>query len=494
MGVVAYIVNHKQIMAELQEPPVIINELPIDMGTKEGREQLLTYISCRFDSDTIPAIPSCLHGCTTGESRKGHICPHCNTRVVSLVEASMESGVWLAPPEGISHFIHPEIWNVLNPRLTPLKSFSVLEWICDPNTTATLPAYQGVLDQYRQQHKRGITYFIENFDAIFDFVISSKLCKLSIQEKEELRQFIATHRDAVFQPYLPLPHRIFAVSEKTSAASYADEKTTDLLDAVFTVTSTISSPIALSHKRRESHATQAISKLAACYRAICTKFIGGKYGLVRRQLIGSRLHFTGRAVITSISGAHHFEELHIPWPFAVQIFEHHLCSKLARLGYSVNDALAFLEDNTLQWNPLLRRLFDEIIAESPPLTDYPQGVFKDIDENPKLLTGYPVLLQRNPSLTRQSAQNLRVTVIKDDVTDWTISVPLLNLVGWNGDFDGDELNLLLCLDRKMLAAFSRFRPHLSARSLRRPRRLSDYMKIHAPVAATWANYVHHSEK
>lgn len=60
-------------------------------------------------------------------------------------------------------------------------------------------------------------------------------------------------------------------------------------------------------------------------------------------------------------------------------------------------------------------------------------------------------------------------------------------------FNVSELNLLLCLDKKMLKAFGRLRPHLGTRSLREPRTLSDNQKIHAPVAATWAHYVHHSE-
>jgi hypothetical protein len=482
-------------MEDLPTPPLIVNDLNLDLGTKEGRDQLALYLSCSFEGDTIPTIPSCLGGHITGERYLGRYCKKCNTKVTNLVDRAIDSGVWIAPPTGVKGFIHPEVWNVLSPRLTPLKSFSMLSWICDPFYPETLASFQGILEDYKSKHERGINYFIDHFDEIIEFIITSKLCqKLPAQDKEDIREFIRQNRDKVVQKHLPLPSQIFVVSEKTAMGNYADDKTTALLDAVYTITSTYSTPIALDLKRRQSHAARAIAALGICYANICTKFIGGKYGLVRRQNIGSRLHFTGRAVITSLSDAHHYEECHLPWAFAVQIYEPHLCGKLARRGFSTNDALAFLEDNTLQWNPLLRELFDELINESPLIEGFPNGIFEDIDAAGNQMRGLPIILQRNPSLTRGSAQQLYVPVIKDDVEDFTISLSNNILVAYNADFDGDELNVMVILDRKMLKSMSRFRAHLGARSLREPRTLSDNMKIHAPVAATWAHYVHHSEK
>jgi hypothetical protein len=494
VGLVAFIPDHKEIMELLDSPPLIVNDLKLDFGTKEGKDRLAMYLSYQFDGDSIPTVPTCLGGHIGGEAILGEMCPTCSTRVTNLVDRAVETGVWIAPPTGVNGFIHPEIWNILSPRLTPLKSFSMMSWVCDPNYSETLPAYAAILEEYKRVHKRGLNYVLENFDDVIHFIMSSKLCnKLSLQDKADIQLFLIQNRDKVVQQYLPLPSAIFVVSEKTAMGTYADEKTTALLDAVYMVTSTYGSPIALTQRQRESHAARFISSVGSCYQNICTKFIGGKYGLVRRQQIGSRLHFSGRAVITSLSDSHHYEELHVPWAFAVQIMEPHLCAKLTRRGFSVDEAYAFLEDHTLNWNPLLRELFDELIAESPPLEGFPEGIFQDLDEDPTLLRGIPCILQRNPSLTRGSAQCLRITTIKDDIDDFTISLSNMILVAYNADFDGDELNLLLCLDKKMLKAFGRLRPHLGMRSLREPRTLSDNQKIHAPVAATWAHYVHHSE-
>ena len=495
MGLYAYVVDHKEILQTMEEPPMVVNDLNLDFGTKEGKDQLAMYLSFQFDGDVIPAVPTCLGGHIGGEDKLGVKCKICDTRVSNLVDRAVDQGVWIRPPEGVKGFINPEVWNVLSPRLTPLKSFSMMSWVCDPNYSETLPAYQGVLEEYKKVHKRGMNYVLENFDEVIRFIITSKLCsKLSMQDKADIQLFLLQNRDKVVQQYLPLPSSIFVVSEKTAMGTYADEKTPALLDAIYMITSTYGSAIALNQRQRESHTARFMAAIGPCYQNICTKFIGSKYGLIRRQLIGSRLHFTGRGVITSISDAHHYEEIHVPWAFAVQILEPHLQSKLMRRGFSANEALEFLEDHTLQWHPLLRQLFDELIAEAPPIDDFPPGIFEDLDEDPSLLRGIPCLFQRNPSLTRLSAQCLRITRIKDDVEDYTISVSNMILVSWNADYDGDELNMLLCLDKKMLSWFNRFRPHLGMRSLREPRALSDNQKIHAPVAATWAHYVHHSER
>ena len=57
----------------------------------------------------------------------------------------------------------------------------------------------------------------------------------------------------------------------------------------------------------------------------------------------------------------------------------------------------------------------------------------------------------------------------------------------------DALNGLLVLDRRMLESFKRLEPHLGARDLKNPRRLSPSLSIPAPIAATMMNYLHEED-
>lgn len=57
-------------------------------------------------------------------------------------------------------------------------------------------------------------------------------------------------------------------------------------------------------------------------------------------------------------------------------------------------------------------------------------------------------------------------------------------------FDGDELNLMVILDKRMLERMMRLEPHLGARDLKSPRKLSRFLEIPSPVAATMAHWCH----
>lgn len=478
MGVYARLIDHNELLASLPKPPTIINDLNLDLETEEGKAQLARQLSITFDitagGDSISPLPSCDLGCTTGEHSVGEICPVCHTRVVNLVDRPTDSSLWIAPPEGVKTLFHPEAWTILYDKTKFDKRFSVMEWICDPYYSEPPPqALYGALDKFEELGlERGINYFFENRDAVLDWMFKYRVVKASNRkQREDLFQFVQQNKHLFFSSHLPVPSSLFLVAEKTAMGTYADDKTTEVIDAIYSITSTASAPVRLNIKRRQSHATRCISRLAACYKNIYTKFQGGKYGLIRKQLIGSRLHMTARAVITSLSDVHKYNELHIPWALATQLFKYHLIAKLMRRGMTPNEAIGFLQDYTLRYNELLDQLFQELIAES-------------------FLDGIPCILQRNPSLTRQSAQCLQITKVKTDVTDNTISLSVLILKGYNADFDGDELNLMLVLDRKMYAAMARLESHLGARDLKQPRRISKFLEIPAPSAATLAHWAH----
>ncbi len=123
-----------------------------------------------------------------------------------------------------------------------------------------------------------------------------------------------------------------------------------------------------------------------------------------------------RGVITSISGAHHYEEVHIPWAQGLELFKVHLISKLLHRGYKFIDAFNLIEASGRVYIPLLAELFRELIAE----TSAGLGSI-----------GIPCTLQRNPTLVRAASQCLFITWVKDDINDQTISFSPLCTKGPN---------------------------------------------------------------
>ena len=92
----------------------------------------------------------------------------------------------------------------------------------------------------------------------------------------------------------------------------------------------------------------------------------------------------------------------------------HITNKLLRKGLSPSECEKFLMLHTNKYHPDLDAIFKELIEESP----YP---------------GLPIILQRNPSLVRGSAQQFYVTKIKPDPSVNTISLSVLTLAAPNAD-------------------------------------------------------------
>ena len=186
------------------------------------------------------------------------------------------------------------------------------------------------------------------------------------------------------------------------------------IDAVRTISSIKSSATPLSMRSVETRVVNAISKLAMFYRNFSQKTLGRKPGLFRKHVFGGRAHFTARAVISSLSDAHHYEELHTPWGMSVALLKLHLTNKMLKMGMTPLEVERHLSEHTLKYSPLLDQLFQELIAESP-------------------YRGLPVIFQRNPSLHRGSAQRLYITKVKTDPMITTISFSVLTLKSCNAD-------------------------------------------------------------
>lgn len=235
-----------------------------------------------------------------------------------------------------------------------------------------------------------------------------------IPRRRRMEQFIEENRDRFFPQYLPIPNRAIFITEKTAMGTYADNVMYSAIDAVRTMTSLDSGIGPATQRIKENRTVKVIQQLSSYYLEYTKNNLSKKPGMFRRQVYGSRLDFSGRAVISSLSHPHAYDELHFPWGLAVMILKSHITSKLMRRGMTPSSAEEFLMLHTTKYHPLLETLFDELLEESPQ----------------KRL---PVLFQRNPSLVRGSAQQLYISKIKTDPTINTISFSVLALAAPNAD-------------------------------------------------------------
>jgi len=132
-GLYQVIIDHKEVFEALENPPIILNDLKLDLNTRQGRDDLSAYLTMTFTGEELPPVPTCGMGHIGGEARLGEVCPQCNTRVTHLVDRQLEDCLWLAPPTGVKAFIHPEVWSCIDKVIAPEKNYSLLLWMTDPN-------------------------------------------------------------------------------------------------------------------------------------------------------------------------------------------------------------------------------------------------------------------------------------------------------------------------------------------------------------------------
>ncbi len=151
-----------------------------------------------------------------------------------------------------------------------------------------------------------------------------------------------------------------------------------------------------------------------------SEIIKGKQGRFRQNLLGKRVDFSGRSVIV-VGPSLSMDQCGLPKKMALELFKPHLIAKLEDKGYAttVKAAKKMIEDKTNEvW---------ECLAE--------------------IVDGYPVLLNRAPTLHKLSIQAFHPKLIDGKA----IQLHPLVCAAFNADFDGDQMAVHIPLSSAAIA-------------------------------------------
>lgn len=352
----------------------------------------------------MSTVPSCDCGETRGEFNLGVVCESCGTACASTVAKDLESILWMRAPNGVADLINPTIWYILN-NYFKRSSFELVRWLADPTyrPQSKVPKELSVLQA--KNYRRSYNSFVENFDDIMHTLFGIKSFNKDKARAAELIRLLKENRNKIFSKYIPLPNKSILIVEGNTTAKYVDPLIVGAINAIEIIASIDSTdndlpdrssmgmhgqyPVAqrtvddLTQRVKENRAIKALCELSNFYPAYYGTALAKKAGLLRRQVYGCRSHFSLRAVISSITDAHDYEDIHLPWSLATGVFRIHLLNKLTKRGYMANAAVGLLNYAAQAYHPLISELFDELLAEA---------------HGGKI----PLLLQRNPSLERGS--------------------------------------------------------------------------------------------
>lgn len=421
MGVYLNMINLDEVFASLDVTPVVVNDYNTSIPAQ--KEMLDKHLHTHYkDTDTIESAARCDCGNPdlTDVHDIGTICPKCQTPVESTTSQPFRSMLWIRAPEGVRAMVAPEAYSVLEPVFRAGKDFNFLDYLLgvtpwiDDERLVSKETLRRMAKFKKGGFERGLNYFIDNFDEIMRFMFAENIVDPSKANKDELWQFIQENKQHFFPQYIPVPSRICFVVESTTSGVYIDKPLGLAMDAVQTIAS-IREGVRIRPSDIQKRAVKASLELAEFHDTYTKDRLSQKPGVFRRHIFGSRLHYSARGVISSISDPHDYDEIHIPWGMGVQLFKYHIINKLLKRGYSENQALEFVYCNVLKYNVLMDQIFQELIAEAPGGR------------------GPSAQLQRNPTLQRGSTQQFVISRIKTNIRDNTIGMSALCLRAPNAD-------------------------------------------------------------
>jgi len=481
MGVLFSLVDYEDLYRrKLSSNPIILNDLAY-MSTKD-RDTIRSLISTRYSTksptgDLINNIPQCGCGKLEGKNNLGFLCREetggCGERVELTINKNIEPILWIRAPIGVSKLISPHIWKMLGQEFT-VNNYNIIHWIANRNyrPSNVVPPAAFLAELERAGIQRGYNYFVNNFDQIIDTLYNSS--KFKAERKRagskgtSFEQLIRKNRHLIFTDYLPIINKLLVVFEETHMGTYYEKSSRNLIDAIWTLAGidrrtrassrekknqvrVVSYNELMSSKKEEEadelvvapinvrtneNATiRTINTLSEYFFDYSHDVIAQKEGAMRHNAISCRADFSARAVITSLTNRHRYDEIHIPWSIGLTIFHLHIANHLRKRNethgeqWSSKKITAFLHAHIYKYDELLDEIMREIISSC-------RGG-----------KGFPALLQRNPSLERGSIQNVFITFVNPNPSITVIQNSILSVVGYNAD------KILSCLLEIIIQSF-----------------------------------------
>lgn len=150
-----------------------------------------------------------------------------------------------------------------------------------------------------------------------------------------------------------------------------------------------------------------------------SEIIKGKQGRFRQNLLGKRVDFSGRSVIV-VGPNLRMDQCGLPKNMALELFKPHLLAKLEEKGYATTLKQA-------------KKIIEQKSNE----------VWECLQE---VVEGYPVLLNRAPTLHKQSIQAFHPKLIDGKA----IQLHPLVCSAFNADFDGDQMAVHVPLSQEAI--------------------------------------------
>lgn len=499
MSVNLRLAGYDKLIDQMDSEPFCVNDYDgTDANVKEYIDnKMLTNLA----NEDISLIPSCECGELKGYQYLGRTCANvgCNTIVKSILDEEVDFRVWIRQPKYVSKLIQPWfLYIILNRYKITKPSIQLVEYIIQTNYRITGNKLSNIhqlekLDFILEQRgiKRGYNSFVDNFDEIIE-ILEMNFCRTGrIADKEKFVQWARSIKDdVILNSYLPVLNRSLFILDNSDGIRYMNRDMTVIVNAVRRMTGVDIRD--LGEANLQNRTAKTLCDFANFYGGYFANKIFTKHALYRQNITRARSHFTLRAVVSSRSDKHRPNEILFPWSGATSVFSLHIISGLMERGFTFKDALDHLNEHVNMYSPIIREIFDEIIAGTKYGRYELANILTELGE-PVELYGHPTASNRNPSLGRGSYLSQYIWGIKDDPSDNTVDISPQNSPTTNMDYDGDMLMFTLMMTDKARKAIKPFEYHNNILGMRKPNEFTNALSIPKSDIGTVANWLYNED-
>jgi hypothetical protein len=305
--------------------------------------------------------------------------------------SEISNDTWLAVPEKIGPILNPVVHSILN------------DWLRnDSNKTPILESLMNIDKPIADEFKaifggQGFTYFRENFGYIIQYFTEIFPRTRNKKQTKWIPIFLDQYADRIWCTKLPILAKGLQTITSTDSGKLVDKSVDKLLSSILNLSDSLlmENMLSLKSKFVEKRFYSVYDTYCEYhFKEIVKGKLNPKRGHLRRHLYGSRFNLSFRGVITPICEYHYGDEVHIPWKIGLSVFQYHILAILTnRYKYTQSEGYNLIQNSYKKYNFLIDKIMQEIVSECP-------------------YKGFPILLNRNPSLVLESIQLFYITKVK----------------------------------------------------------------------------------
>jgi len=381
------------------------------------------------NSDNELLSYSCECGKYKGKFLKGFVCEECKTEV-KYQEPMLEKLAWISL--GKYHIINPVFYYEIAKLTSGVQKLNdIISYDKKIDKDGNI-----IEDEKGKFNNSGLVFFKENFfegEKILDYLYENSKYK----NKDTVYNLLIEHQDKVFLQHIP----VYDTLLRPASVTYKDKPVFkfDEINNSYNFIIKLSNMINKESKDFDLVVLPNLFNIQNKMILVFNKIIenlAGKSGFIRSSVLGSRLNYSCRTVITPMEAGYDVTEIVFPYLAFVELYSFQLINMLSKLKkISMLDAQRIVYDAQANFNREVYNLCLELVK--------------------KTKHGLLVIGIRNPTIARGSVQVLKIAHVKDDISDLTTSVHNCILELWGGDYDGDVVNFFPLMDNEYKTEFYR---------------------------------------